>query len=33
LCPQCNGPMLILERMSALQLRFRAPPTLNSKAA
>jgi hypothetical protein len=33
LCPQCNGPMLIVERMSALQLRFRAPPTLNSKAA
>jgi hypothetical protein len=33
LCPQCNGPMLILERMSALQLRFRAPPNLNPKAA
>jgi integrase/recombinase XerD len=33
LCPQCNGPMLILERMSALQLRFRAPPNLDLKAA
>jgi hypothetical protein len=32
-CPQCSGPMLILERMSALQLRLRAPPNLNSKAA
>jgi hypothetical protein len=33
LCPQCNAPMLILERMSALQLRFRAPPNLDLKAA
>jgi hypothetical protein len=33
LCPQCNGPMLILERMSALQLRLRAPPNVSSKAA
>jgi putative transposase len=33
LCPQCNAPMLILERMSALQIHLRAPPTLNSKAA
>jgi hypothetical protein len=33
LCPQCNGPMLILERLSALQLRFRAPPNLNATAA
>jgi hypothetical protein len=32
-CPHCSGPMLILERMSALQLRLRAPPNLNSKAA
>ena len=33
LCPQCNGPMLILERLSALQLRFRSPPNLNTTAA
>jgi hypothetical protein len=26
LCPQCNGPMLTLERMSALQLRFALRP-------
>jgi hypothetical protein len=33
LCPQCNGQMVILERMSALQLRLRAPPNLNLTAA
>src|SRR5665213_1757699 len=33
LCPQCHGPMVILERMNASQLRFRAPPHLNPKAA
>ncbi len=33
LCPHCHGPMLILERCSALQLRFRAPPLLSSTAA
>ncbi len=33
LCPHCHGPMLILERWSALQLRFRAPPLLISTAA
>jgi hypothetical protein len=27
-CPHCQGPMLILEQMSAFQLRFRAPPEL-----
>ena len=32
-CPECHGPMLILERMSALQLRLRAPPHRDSKAA
>jgi Putative transposase/Transposase zinc-binding domain len=32
-CPHCHGPMLILERWSTLQLRFRAPPTLHSTAA
>jgi hypothetical protein len=32
-CPKCNGPMLILERLSALQLRFRAPPHFNIMAA
>jgi len=33
LCPHCNGPMLIVERLSALQLRFRDPPNLNITAA
>ncbi len=32
-CPQCNGSMLILERMNASQLRFRAPPNVNLTAA
>jgi hypothetical protein len=32
-CPQCNGPMLILERMTALQLRLRDPPSRYSNAA
>ncbi len=26
LCPQCNGPMRILERLTAAQLRIRSPP-------
>ncbi len=33
LCPHCNGSMLILERWTAAQLRFRSPPNLNSTAA
>ena len=33
LCPRCNGPMLLLERFTALQLRFRAPPDLLLAAA
>jgi hypothetical protein len=32
-CPRCNGPMLLLERLTALQLRFRAPPDLFPTAA
>ena len=33
LCPHCNGPMRILERWTASQLRFRSPPNLHSTAA
>jgi hypothetical protein len=32
-CPRCNGPMLLLERFTALQLRLRAPPNLFPTAA
>jgi hypothetical protein len=32
-CPHCMGPMLILERWTASQLRFRSPPSLHSTAA
>jgi Putative transposase/Transposase zinc-binding domain len=27
-CPRCHTPMLLIERFTALQLRFRAPPDL-----
>jgi hypothetical protein len=33
LCPRCNGPMLLVERFTALQLRLRAPPHLLPTAA
>lgn len=33
LCPHCHGPMLILERWTASQLRFRSPPNLHPTAA
>jgi hypothetical protein len=33
LCPQCNGPMLLVERFTASQLRLRAPPDLLTTAA
>jgi hypothetical protein len=33
LCPRCQGPMLLLERFTAFDLRFRAPPDLLSAAA
>jgi hypothetical protein len=25
-CPQCGGPMIILERLSAAEMRLRSPP-------
>jgi len=25
-CPQCGGPMIILERLTALQIQLRSPP-------
>jgi hypothetical protein len=32
-CPHCQGPMLILERWTASQLRFRSPPSFHTTAA
>lgn len=32
-CPQCGGPMLLLERLTAAQLRLRSPPCDNLAAA
>lgn len=32
-CPQCGGPMLVLERITAVQLRLRSPPPGNFVAA
>jgi hypothetical protein len=31
-CPQCGGSMLLLERLTAAQLRLRSPPFDNSVA-
>jgi hypothetical protein len=28
-CPECGGPMVLIERLSFAQLRWRAPPILN----
>jgi hypothetical protein len=32
LCPQCGGPMAVLERLTAAQLQLRAPPFLAGAA-
>jgi hypothetical protein len=33
LCPQCGGPMVVIERLSAAQLQLRSPPFLIGAAA
>jgi len=33
LCPQCQGEMVILERLTAFDLRYRPPPGLHTTAA
>jgi hypothetical protein len=32
-CPQCGGPMMVLERLTAAQLQLRSPPWLAGAAA
>jgi len=32
-CPQCGGPMVIIERLTAAQIQLRAPPKLSIAAA
>jgi hypothetical protein len=29
-CPECGGPMLLIERLSSAQVRLRSPPSLNA---
>jgi hypothetical protein len=33
LCPQCGGPMVVLERLTAAQIQLRSPPVLATAAA
>src|SRR5271157_5653486 len=33
LCPNCGGPMVVIERLSAAQLQLRSPPSLAGVAA
>ncbi len=33
LCPQCGGPMVVIERLTAAQLQLRSPPFLTGAAA
>jgi hypothetical protein len=33
LCPQCGGPMVVLERLTAAQIQLRSPPLLVTAAA
>jgi len=32
-CPQCGGPMAVIERLTAAQLQLRSPPVLVTTAA
>ena len=32
-CPQCGGPMVIIERLTAAQIQLRAPPKLSTATA
>jgi len=33
LCPQCGGPMMVIERLTAAQVQLRSPPVLVTAAA
>jgi len=33
LCPQCGGPMVVIERLTAAQIQLRSPPVLVTAAA
>jgi hypothetical protein len=33
LCPNCGGPMVVIERLTAVQLQLRSPPFLSGTAA
>ena len=33
LCPQCGGPMMVIERLTAAQIQLRSPPALVPAAA
>src|ERR1700682_5560385 len=33
LCPQCGGPMIVIERLTAAQIQLRSPPLLVTAAA
>src|ERR1039458_234378 len=33
LCPNCGGPMVVIERLTAAQIQLRSPPFLSGAAA
>ena len=33
LCPNCGGPMVVIERLTAAQIQLRSPPSLSGVAA
>jgi hypothetical protein len=32
-CPHCGGPMVLIERLAAIELRLRSPPVLATRQA
>ena len=33
LCPQCGGPMVVIERLTAAHIQLRSPPEVSTAAA